>query len=66
MSPRHLTRRKSYTRDIPRNVGIPKFLRPEEILRVQKIKEEEPGTPWVDAVNRVVFESVGPGLPVLR
>jgi len=65
MSPRHIPRRKSYMQNIPRNVGIPKFLRPEEILKVQRMKEESPDIPWVDVVNRVVFESVG-AVSVLR
>lgn len=58
MSPRHLSRRRAYTGDIPRNVGIPKFLRPEEIVLIKQTKAEHPSISWDDAVARAVFGSV--------
>lgn len=58
MDPRHLPRRRAYLSDIPKNVGIPKFLRPEEILRVKSMKDSEPWMSWDEVVSLVVFDSV--------
>jgi hypothetical protein len=44
--------------NIPRSVGIPKFLRPAEILQIKKAKSLCPEISWEEAVSWVVFNSV--------
>lgn len=54
---RHLVRRKSYIRDLPRSANIPKFLRPAEIARVRELKSQHPKISWDAAVRVVVLNA---------
>lgn len=51
-------RRQTFLKDLPRSAAIPKFLLPDEIQRVKKIKESNPEMDWSEAVQQVVFSSV--------
>lgn len=51
---RHLGRRAVLRSGIPPSVPIPKFATTDEIARIKRIKDENPGLTWSEVIELVL------------